>query len=533
MGQPARPPHAAMPPEPARQQLSLLPVAATPAPVPAPQPPETRPARSGATRARQEHWMAIDLPHLALDALARAEPDPERLQRPLLVVTSGAAPRVHTANRAARRAGARPGMALGDALAVLDTPELVEHDPDALQAQLEMLAGVLLRFSDHVHPEPEASRILVEVGRSRRLFGGLEALGQQARETLVELGFHPRIGLGRSPAAARLLARLRTPAIAEDPEALRRLLSPVPLEALPLANTTREGLHAVGLRQLGDLLRLSRPELARRHGPELLDLLDRLLARRAETLPRFVPPPVLDLSLRLEHEIHATTALAFPLKRLLRQAEAQLRGLNRSLQGMTLELIHREARTRLTLERGQPGIRADEWLPLWQTRLERETLPEAVIGLRLQAPHLLNPADRGDSLLAEDPASRPPADQLPAVLARLRARLGEQAVARLINRRTPRPEDAQRPRHDLAAIPAPTAPTPGQRAAGNALWLQGPEPAAPPEQPQWLGRLEDGWWDHGQDARRDYACSRDRQGRRLWLYRCLRSGQWYRQGYWG
>lgn len=533
MGQPAHPPHAASPPEPARRQPSLLPAAATPVPVPAPQPPETRPASSGTTRARQEHWMAIDLPHLALDALARAEPDPERLQRPLLVVASGASPRVHAANRAARRAGARPGMALGDALAVLDTPELVEHDPDALRTPLEMLASVLLRFSDHVHPEPEAQRILVEVGRSRRLFGGLEALRAQVRDTLTELGFHPRIGLARSPAAARLLARLRNPAIAEDPETLRRLLSPVPLEALSLAGATREGLRAVGLRQLGDLLRLSRPELARRHGPELLDLLDRLLARRAEALPRFVPPPVLDLSLRLEYEIHATTALAFPLKRLLRQVEAQLRGLNRSLQGMTLELVHRETRTRLTLERGQPGIRASEWLSLWQTRLERETLPEAVIGLRLQAPRLLDPADRSDGLLAGDPASTPPADQLPAVLPRLRARLGEPAVSRLVNRHTPRPEDAQRPRHDLAVIPGPGAPSPGQRTTGAALWLQGPEPAAPPDQPQWLGRLEDGWWDHGQDARRDYARARDRQGRRLWLYRCLRSGQWYRQGYWG
>ncbi len=530
MGQPARPSRATTHPEPVRQQLSLLPATALSAT--APRPPETHTANRAA-RPRQEHWMAIDLPHLALDALARTEPDPGRLQRPLLVVESDPAPRVHAANRAARQAGARPGMALGDALAVLDTPKLVEHAPDTLQAQLEMLAGVLLRFSDHVHPEPEAQRILVEVGRSRRLFGGLETLRDQARDTLTELGFHPRIGLARSPAAARLLARLRNPAIAEDPEALRRILSPVPLEALPLAAATREGLRAVGLRQLGDLLRLSRPELARRHGPELLDLLDRLLARRAETLPRFAPPPVLDLSLRLEHEIHATATLAFPLKRLLRQAEAQLRGLNRSLQGMTLELAHREACTRISLERGQPGIRTDEWLPLWQTRLDRETLPAAVIGLRLQAPRLLDPPARGDSLLAADPASRPPADQLPAVLARLRARLGEQAVARLINRRTPRPEDAQRPRHDLATTPAPTAPTPGQRACGTALWLQGPEPAAPPDQPQWLGRLEDGWWDHGQDARRDYACSRDRQGRRLWLYRCLRSGQWYRQGYWG
>lgn len=478
--------------------------------------------------------MAVELPHLALETLARAEPDHARLtERPLLVVTTGSAPRVHAANRTARRAGARPSMALADALAILDTPELVEHDPQALNAQIAMLAGVLLQFSDHVHPEPEAQRILLEVGRSRRLFGGLAALREQVRETLAGLGFHPRIGLARSPAAARLLATLRHPAIPEDTEALRRTLSPVPLEALPLSATTREGLRAIGLRQLGDLLRLARPELARRHGPELLGLLDRLLGRRAETLPRFAPAPELDLSLRLEHEIHAIGALVFPLKRLLRQAEAQLRGLNRSLQGMTLELEHREEHTRITLERGHSGIRAEDWLPLWQTRLERATLPAPVIGLRLRATHLLDPPPRGTSLLADTPGHSPLGQQLPTALARLRARLGEQAIIRLTACGTPRPEDAQSARHDLETPPPSPAPTPAQGACGTALWLQGPEPISPPLHPHALGRLEDGWWDQGRDVRRDYATARDRQGRVLWLYRCLRSGQWFRQGYWG
>lgn len=479
--------------------------------------------------------MAVELPHLALDTLARTEADRARLgKRPLLVVEIVGAPRVHAANHAARRAGARPGMALADALAILDTPELVEHDPQVQNTQIAMLAGVLLQFSDHVHPEPEARRILLEVGRSRRLFGGLAALREQARETLKGLGFHPRIGVARSPAAARLLATLRNPAIPEDAEALRRTLSPIPLEALPLSTPVQEGLRAIGLRRLGDLLRLARPELARRHGPELLTLLDQLLGRRTETLPRFDPPPELDLALRLEHEIHATGALAFPLKRLLRQAEAQLRGLNRSLQGMMLELKHRETCTRITLERGDPGIHAEDWLPLWQTRLEREALPAPVIGLRLRATRLLEPPTQGVSLLAETPGHPPPDAQLPAVLARLSARLGESAIVRLGSNSTPRPEDAQGMRHglDLADSPPP-APTPAQRVCGTALWLQGPEPIPPPQRAHGLGRLEDGWWDHGQDVRRDYALARDRQGRLLWLYRCLRNGQWFRQGYWG
>lgn len=522
------------------RQLSLIPPPAPEAGSPASPgaaPPAPSARAAPAPRPEREHWMAIHLPHLALDALARSTPDDAALaRRPLLVVENGPQPRVHAANRAARQAGATPGMALADALAVLDTPQLVDHDPEALADQITMLAGVALQFSDHVHPEPAQQRLLLEVGRSRRLFGGLEALRDRARATLCALGFQPRIGLARSPAAARLLAERRDPAIPEDREALRRTLAPVPLDALALPAATREALRAVGLRRLGDLLRLPRAELSRRYGPELLALVDRLLGQRPETLPRFTPAPTLDLSLRLEHEITASSALVFPLKRLLRQAEQQLRGLNRSLQGMTLELRHREGRTRIGLERSHPGIRADQWLSLWQTRLERETLTAPVIGLRLQAERLLDPpgpADAGADLLADAPGATPQDSGFPAALARIRARLGDTAVQRLENRHTPLPETAQQPRHDLEHTPAPGAPTPSQAVCGTALWLQEPQPVAAPAGAQLLGRLEDGWWDHDQDQRRDYALARDRRGRRLWLFRCLRSGQWFHQGFWG
>ncbi len=494
-----------------------------------------------------ECWLAIQLPHLALDLQARRHADADRLaQHPLLIVERGERPRVHAANRAARRAGARPGMPLGDALALLDTPELIEDDPVARAREIHQLAAALLQFSDHVHPEPGAQRILLEVGRSRRLFGGLPALRERAEAVLRELGFQPRTGMARSPAAARLLAAHRHPEIPEDRDALRRSLARFPLGTLPLPATTREALQATGLRVFGELLRLPRAELARRHGPDLLQTIDRLLGDACETLPRFVPPATLELTLRLDHEIRASTALVFPLRRLLQQAEQQLRGRALSLQGMQLDLQHREDTTRLNLERGQPGIRAADWLSLWQTRLERETLQAPVIGLRLHSAELLEPPATDDGLLTGDPAGdhddaghgagHP--RHLPAVLARLRARLGAQQVGRLVNRGTPAPEDAQepvfaamRPGPDTATHP----PSPAQRACGTALWVHAPEPVPAPRSgdTQPLGRLENGWWDRENDRRRDYALTRDVRGRWIWLFRCLRNGGWFRQGYWG
>lgn len=474
--------------------------------------------------------MAIDLPHLALDMLARAG---RQTARPLLIVETPATPQVHAANHPARRAGARPGMRLADALAILDTPELVELDPQAVQDQIRMLAGVLLQFSDHVCPEPRARRLLLEAGRSQRLFGGLEALRRRVHETLNTLGFHPRIGLARSPEAARLLAGLRSSALPADRDALRRTLMSVPLARCPLPDATREALNATGLRRFGDLLRLPRKELARRHGPELLTWIDHLLGDRREVLPRFAPAPVLDLHLRLEHEITATPALAFPLKRLLQQMEQNLRGRQRSLQTLTLTLRHRDGQTHLHLERTHPGIRTSDWLDLWQTRLQRVTLQAPVIALQLHADHLLDPRPDPPELLEPAPGNTSRDPGTPAVLARLRARLGETAVTRLHNRGTPLPEHALRAQHGLDTPAAPAPPTPAQLVSGDALWLHSPQPVPAPRRFRFLGRMEDGWWSHTGDQRRDYALARDARGRQIWLYRCLRSGQWFRQGFWG
>ena len=511
--------------------LQLLPAPAEPA-----RAPEPAPLRAPRPEAR-ECWLAVQFPHLALDLQARRRADAARLaQHPLLIVERGERPRVHAANRVARHAGARPGMPLGDALALLDAPELIEDDPAARAREIHQLAATLLQFSDHVHPEPEEQRILLEVGRSRRLFGGLTALRERAETVLRELGFHPRTGMARSPAAARLLAACRSPEIPEDRDALRRSLERFPLESLPLPPATRESLRSTGLRVFGDLLRLPRAELARRHGPGLLQTIDRLLGDAPETLPRFRPPDTLELALRLDHEIRASTALVFPLRRLLQQAEQQLRGRARSLQGMQLELQHRETCTSLHLERGQPGIRATDWLSLWQTRLERETLQAPVIGLRLYAAELLEPAATADTLLGGEPAAtNADATQPPAVLARLRARLGSQRVGGLANRGTPTPESAQDPVFTTTR-PGSPSPGPAQRACGTALWVHAPAPIDGPPEPREfrpLGRLENGWWDRDGDQRRDYALARDPHGRGLWLFRCLRSGHWYRQGYWG
>jgi protein ImuB len=501
-------------------QLTLLPP--VPAPIPNPGTEQKPAAASG-----QPLWMAVWLPHLALDALVQTG---ATQPGPLIIVEGTTRPRVHDGNRAARQAGVRPGMALADALAVLNAPVVVDYVPESVREHLQTLASVLLQFSDHVCPEPGQQRILLEAGRSLRLFRGLKALERRVGNTLRQLGYSPRIGGARTPAMARLLAELGHPERPRDRDGLRRVLTPLPLAVLPLPAADIAALRGIGLTRIGELLRLPRADLALRYGTRLPELLDRLLGDVPEAMPRFQPPDNPSFRLEFDHEVTATGALRFPLKRLLLQLEQVLRVRHRGVQGLELRLLHRDTETRLTLERSRPGSRAEEWLELWSIRLSRTTLPAPVRGLRLQPARLLPITGDVSGLFGSPGGAR---DET-GFLTRLRARLGDGAVLRFVSTLYPLPEQAQE--EWISETPPPAAPfaaTPAQRAAGAALWLRPLQPCPPPGSHEWLGRMEGGWWADGNDQRRDYALARDSQGRLWWVFRDLRSGQWQLQGFWG
>ncbi len=472
-------------------------------------------------------WMAVWLPHLALDALAQTG---SSRTEPLIVVEDGPRPRVHDGNRAARRAGVSPGMALADALAVLNAPAVFDYRPEIMRGHLETLSSILLQFSDHVCPEPEQQRILIEIGRSLRLFQGLDALCHKVRETLRCLGYSPSIGVAGTPAAARLLAGLRNSQRPVEHDALRQILAPLSLTTLPLPGATIDALRDIGLSRIGDLLRFPRADLALRYGNALPKLLDRLLGHAPETLPRFQPPEHPSFLLEFDQEVASSEALRFPLKRLLLQMEQALYARHRTVQHLELLLAHREGQTAMTLERSHPGHRAEPWLELWNIRLSRQVLPAPVRSMRLTATRLLAVTGNASDLFG----SNIDTSEGNGFLARIRARLGDNAVLRFVPTLHPLPEWAQTERQPETTGPNTTSViTPAQRAPGTALWIQPPKPCPPPASPEWLGRLEGGWWLDGNDQRRDYARAHDRRGRLRWIFRDLRSGQWHIQGFWG
>ncbi|WP_266158096.1 Y-family DNA polymerase [Dyella silvatica] len=466
-------------------------------------------------------WACVLLPHLALDGILRRRPASDT---PLVLLHGPAQARsIFAANAAARAAGLRAGQRLSAAQALLSQFEAVEYDAEAAARWHRLLAAWAYRYSSEVVLLPHA--IVLEVSRSLGLFGPWPHFEARLREDLCALGFRHRITLAPSAHAAYVLAGVHDGLALMTPDTLLRALTPVAVRHARLPAHAAASLPAMGIRTLGQLLRLPRAGLQRRFGSALLDYLDQLTGAGPELMQGYRPPDSLDLRMEWAQEIEHVEALVFPLRRLTGDLAAYLAGRDGGVQRFVVELEHRGMpSTRLPV--GLLAAERDAALlfDCARGRLERQQLPAPVVAMRLLARELPPFVPAGRDLFDARPAHAMPLEQLRE---RLRARLGEQALQRLRHTIDPRPEQAQtsaeavKYTHAVEALPRPTwlldPPIP----------LRGPVPTilAGPE------RLETGWWDGG-DLRRDYYVVRTAQGQCAWVF-CApgEQGPWMLQGW--
>ncbi len=470
-------------------------------------------------------WLGLYFPDLPLEVFWAGEDSP-------LAVTRRSRGRdiIDRCNEPARAAGVRPGMPLNAALAL--APALCPHERDrkAEQQRLESIAAWAWNYSSRISFDPLL--LLLEVGGSARLFGGLESLLQRLYDDARAPAVTRHRALAPSPGAAALLARLRPGSRVEKAEDLMPVLADIPLARLTRDEKLLALMRGIGLSSIGDTLALPRPELARRVGPAPVLLLDRLLGLAPDPRPLWQPPEVFEQRLLLLAEIEQAPALQFPARRLVEALCTFLRGRDAAAQRLHWRFLHRDAPPSC-LEQGllTPTNQPAHILELFRQHLERLRLPEAVVELvlRVEDWQAANPT-RGDLFDA-------PRKQDHAFLERLQARLGEDAVRGLRGRPDHRPENAWAYREPVAASAPEEKPAAGEEAP---LWLlprprrlrqrQGrPWHEGHLELEGFSRRIETGWWD-GDDVARDYYRARNPAGQRLWVYRDRRSGHWYLQG---
>ena len=472
-------------------------------------------------------WIAVCLPSLALECLAAAHvPEPavvvEAERGQLLVVAS---------SESAANAGVAPGGKLSTALALAASLQVFERVPALERASLEALAGWAKTLTSMVSVEAPES-VLLEVAGSLKLFGSLEVIKAKLHEETSRRYRDFRLCVAPTATAALWLAR----AAGTDVVQWRELAGRV--AALPLAVTrwpavVQALLRDLGLRTIGDCVRLPRDGFARRVGRSYLSELDRAFGRSTDLRAELQAPRSLSLRLELEAESVDSAIFIEAIEQLLDGLTAELR--RRQAQIGSLDIAFEHWHRPPTVERfdlREPTHERERLLHLIEDRLERIVLPVPAVALRVSS-GAFRPLVLASAGLFE---TKPTEERVQVLLERLQERFGRAAVYGLRAVAEHRPEKAwakwlgsddhrargaaqlaKREARPLWLLPTPVA----LEARRDSLELcSGPE------------RIESGWWDE-QDVARDYYTAKNGRGQKLWVFRDRRTRCWFLHGLFG
>jgi protein ImuB len=210
---------------------------------------------------------AIVIPAFDLRAALRLRPSLQALPAALAPLP-GTEPLIGSITGAAEASGVRPGMRLGEALAMCPQLELVEQDPATAEQAWEEILRRLEDAGFGVEPG-EPGTVFFESKGVERLYGGLEPALKRA---LAAVG---TVWDARAGAADRRFAALAAANVARPGQALivsddrtRSFLAPLPLTLLPLERDRYEELEELGVRTIGQLAGLPGAAVAERLGSD-------------------------------------------------------------------------------------------------------------------------------------------------------------------------------------------------------------------------------------------------------------------------
>ena len=439
--------------------------------------------------------------------------------------------RVLACSAEARAAGVQPGMRRGGALMLQPQLRLHERAPEREAEALQSVAMALLQYTPLVAAAEHAT-LLMDVGASLRLFGGIRVLCRRIRADLRALGFSASLSCAPTARGAWLLARRRHGRVLSMATLTRRL-DRVRAESLIPAQPFALWFEGIGCYTLGDMRRLPRAGLQRRCGRPLLDWLDAAYGLAPELFDWIETPVTFKARLELFDRIEQADLLLVGAQRLLVQMMGWLCARQLAVERVVLLLKHERGRvarppSRLELSLAEPTWRDAHLVRLLKERLGQLQLEAPVIGLVLEALQLQAMEPPSESLFPDAGGSEDDQARLFELLA---ARLGTDQVVQAAPQADYRPELAnqwapvQRPGRG-GAVPAQlppdvhSLPRPAWLLAKPiALLMRNHRPfyGSPLKMVSTPERIEAGWWNGPQT--RDYFIAQGQDHAYYWVYR--------------
>ncbi|MEA3177769.1 MAG: protein ImuB [Gammaproteobacteria bacterium] len=432
-------------------------------------------------------------------------------------------------------------------------------------ATLEKLATRAQRFTPRVSlVAPDG--LLLEVKGSLHLFEGVDGLLRAFSQDCEAIGIESTVALAPTPLAAMVAARVGKPFVVTNKAQLVGRLTALPLGPLRWPDDVVERLARMGVRTIGQALRLPRAGFARRFGPAHLAELDRLTGRSADLRHHFQPRERFRRRRELTYEMENNATILAAFAPLLADLGKFLELRQSGITELECRLRHRHAPpSTCVLRLAAPVADVARITELLGERLNALVLPEPVRSCELRSSLPVLRVLSCDSLWQPGEYGGSSGPESPQLVERLRARLGHEAVYGLQMLPGHRPERAWAMCEPVTA----TRPVDSRRAGASGPTVSGsagargvggrggPNTVAPGarslelvppwaafRRPLWLlpspqqleeiegvprrrgtlrffgdvERIETGWWDGGEIGR-DYYTVFDIYGVQLWIFR--------------
>ena len=522
------------------------------------------------------------MPYLATDLPASGARPPVEADRPLVLTRSkGSAEFVAHACPRALAAGVYPGMPVAQARAILRQVLVLPHEPRRDASTLERLARWAQRFSPVVEGvSPDV--LLLDVSGCARLFRGEENIVRQARAGLAVRHIHTRAAIADTVGAAWALAHAaEEPAVVAPPGQASPYWVGLPPTALRLDEKTVATLDTLGIRSIGDLLMLPRASLSSRFGAEPVLRLRQLLGDVPEPISPPRRAPVFSAQMPFGPTDRLEVVLA-ALQHVVAALCEQLVAGGVAARGVLCVVYFAECEPASAwVGLSRPSREAGHLHALLAPHIERIAPSAGASGLRLTATETARWRAVQEDLFVR--TERPDEEAVGALIDRLANRLGHQTVVRteavedhqpdksfryvpLVGRdegeKKPSPErkrgetgdegirERSREREKADGRSDRTRDPCGVETGERPLRLfLRPLPVrvialGPEGPPTWFHyrrrehvvsqaagpeRLETGWW-RGADIRRDYFRVTTKSGQQFWLFRDLKTRQWFVHG---
>ena len=473
---------------------------------------------------------------------------------------------VTAASPLAQRNGVRPGMPLAEAKSLVrraqrrqstaTVPNDVElpADPAADAEGMQQLAQHWHQYSPLVGTADDS--LLCEVSGVAELFGGEAAWLAQVLADVHRRGYRASAAMADTIGQAWALAHTHRDSphsVIVPPGACWEYLDPLPPAALRVSSDICQTLNQLGIVTIGQLRRLPRASWAARFGDELARRIDQASGDRPEPIAAAPLPPTFAAEQCLEFPVREWETILTVIGRLLHRVCTELQSMRQGALAWRIRLWRQRSPV-LQFRTGlfEPLSTAAQLIPLVRMQLEQcgeivNDDEEAVTEIGVEAEQL-TPLVEYQPLLFDVKTPRSDSSAAGDLINRLAIRLGPDRVSTprrvagaqpelafryepLVGNRKKRlaPHHANLLLRPLQLFPHPlpievwgTADgPPATIACGNQRWTLahcwGPE------------RIETGWW-RAPLVRRDYwrVETADRQW--WWIYRDLKTGQWFWQG---